>query len=78
MSIQTCIENVKNQKMEQYIRGGDINDINMELINITNKLIKSKSNKCIYVSKTFYYIHFVFLDNFNIFNNMTIIRKFKC
>jgi len=55
MSIQKSIENVINKKMDPYVRKGDLNDVNMELIAITNHLAKTKRSKCIYVPKTLYY-----------------------
>jgi len=54
MSIQKCIKSVKSEKMEQYIGKGDINDVNMELIKVTNKLIK-KQNGSIHIPKILYY-----------------------
>lgn len=55
MSIQQCIENVKGKKMDPYVRDGDINDVNMELIIITNHLSKTQKNRCIYVPKILYF-----------------------
>lgn len=54
-SIQNVIEDLTVEKMEQCVNDEDINDVNMELINVTERLSDIEDNKCICVSKNLYY-----------------------